>query len=58
MAFVKFEDKTGSIEGVVFPKTYKEHAPHLVAGVCVLLKATISTRNGEISLAIENLKGL
>lgn len=58
MAFVKFEDKTGSIEGVVFPKTYKEHAPNLVAGNCVLLKATISTRNGEVSLAIENLKGL
>ncbi len=58
MAFVKFEDKTGSIEGVVFPKVYKDHADKLTAGVCVLLKATISTRNGEVSLAIENLKAL
>ncbi len=58
MAFVKFEDKSGSIEGVVFPKLYKEHADKLSAGVCVLLKATISTRNGEVSLAIENVKAL
>lgn len=58
MAFVKFEDKTGSIEGVVFPKLYKEHAQHIATGSCLLVKAQISNRNGEISLTLENLKPL
>ncbi|HVX90355.1 MAG TPA: DNA polymerase III subunit alpha [Candidatus Paceibacterota bacterium] len=58
MAFVKFEDKTDSIEGVVFPKLYKEVGAKVVPGTCLLLKATISDRNGEISLAIDNLKTL
>ncbi|MDB5189173.1 MAG: polymerase subunit alpha, polymerase subunit alpha protein [Parcubacteria group bacterium] len=58
MAFVKFEDKTASIEGVVFPKIYTERGPFLQAGSCLLIKATVSNRNGEISLAIENLKAL
>ncbi|HVW71614.1 MAG TPA: OB-fold nucleic acid binding domain-containing protein, partial [Candidatus Paceibacterota bacterium] len=58
MAFVKFEDKTDSIEGVIFPKLFKEHGPKVTPGTCLLLKATISNRNGEASLAIENLKVL
>ena len=56
MAFVKFEDKTSSMEGVIFPKLYKEHGPSVAVGKCLLVKATVSNRNGEISLAIENLK--
>lgn len=58
MAFVKFEDKSTSIEGVIFPKLYKEHAALIEPGICVLLKAQVSNRNGEISLAVENLKAL
>ncbi len=58
MAFVKFEDKSGAIEGVVFPKLYKDHAASLESGKCVLVKAAISTRNGEISLTVDNLKAL
>jgi DNA polymerase-3 subunit alpha len=58
MAFVKFEDKTNSIEGVIFPKTYKEHGALVQAGQCLLIKSTVSNRNGELSLAIENLKAL
>ncbi len=58
MAFVKFEDRSDSIEAVVFPKTYQEHSALLVSGTCILIKATVSGRNGETSLAIENLKAL
>ncbi len=56
MAFVKFEDKTDSIEGVIFPKIFKEHVGIVVVGNCLLVKATVSGRNGETSLSIENLK--
>jgi DNA polymerase-3 subunit alpha len=58
MAFVRFEDKTGSIEGVIFPKLFKEHTELVTAGTCVLVKANVSTRNGETSLSIENLRAL
>ena len=58
MAFVKFEDKTDSIEAVIFPKLFKEHMEIAKPGSCLLIKGTISIRNGETTLAIENLKGL
>ncbi len=56
MAFLKFSDKTDAIEGVIFPKIYKEKADLLVADRCLLVKATVSVRNGETSLSVENLK--
>ena len=58
MAFIKFEDKTASIEGVIFPKLYKEKGLHLDSGVCVLVKTSVTIRNGETSLAIDELKVL
>jgi DNA polymerase-3 subunit alpha len=58
MAFVKFEDKTDSIEAVIFPKLFKEHGAKVQPGACLLIKGNVSDRNGEISLALENLKAL
>lgn len=58
MAFVRFADKTGSIEGVVFTKLYQEAGDLFVSGRCVLIKGTVSNRNGELSLSIEGVKGL
>jgi len=58
MSFLKFEDKTDSIEAVIFPKLYKQHAAILVPGACLLVKGKVSVRNGETSLAIEELKPL
>jgi DNA polymerase III subunit alpha len=58
MAFLKFEDKTASIEGVAFPKLFKEHGHLLTVGTCLLVKGSVSGRNGETSLALDNLKAL
>ena len=58
MAFVRFEDKTGSIEAVVFPKLFKEHTALISSGVCLLVKGRVSSRNGEISLALDAIKKL
>jgi DNA polymerase-3 subunit alpha len=58
MAFLKVEDTSESIEAVVFPKLFKEHAAIIVPGTCLLIKGKISVRNGEPSLAIEELKPL
>ena len=58
MAFLTVEDKTDSIETVLFPKLLKEHAAAVVPGACFLVKAKVSIRNGEVTLAIEELKVL
>ena len=58
MAFVKLEDKSGSIESVIFPKLYKEQSAIIQPGACLLIKGSVSIRNGETTLAIDNLKAL
>lgn len=58
MAFIKLEDKTDSIEAVIFPKLFKQHSAAIVSGACLLVKGKVSIRNGEVSLAIDELKPL
>lgn len=58
MAFITVEDKTAAIETVVFTKLFKEHAAILVPGNCILIKSKVSIRNGETTLAIDELKPL
>jgi DNA polymerase-3 subunit alpha len=58
MAFVTVEDKTDSIEAVIFPRLFKQHANIVVPGTCLLVKGKVSVRNGEPSLAIDELKPL
>lgn len=58
MAFVAVEDKSGSIEAVVFPKLFREHAKTVAPGACLLIKSKVSVRNGEPSLAVDELKPL
>ena len=58
MAFIKFEDKTDTLEAVVFPKLFKEHGAAITAGACMVVKANVSKRGGELSLAVESLRAL
>ena len=58
MSFLKLADKTESIEAVVFPRLFKEQSGTILAGACVLIKGNVSSRNGEVSLALENVKAL
>ncbi|MBI5133917.1 MAG: DNA polymerase III subunit alpha [Candidatus Taylorbacteria bacterium] len=58
MAFVRMADLTGSIEAVVFPRTYSRFKSIIVPEKCVALKAKVSERNGEISLVADNLMAL
>ncbi|MCX6717647.1 MAG: DNA polymerase III subunit alpha [Candidatus Taylorbacteria bacterium] len=58
MAFIKIADFTGSIEAVVFPKTYAQYRSSIVVDKCIVAVCKVSERNGEISLIIERLKEL
>jgi DNA polymerase-3 subunit alpha len=58
MAFLKLSDKTDAMEAVVFPKLFAERGSALVSGACLLVKGTVSNRNGELSLSLDNLKAI
>ncbi|OGC87911.1 hypothetical protein A2419_02640 [Candidatus Adlerbacteria bacterium RIFOXYC1_FULL_48_26] len=58
MAFIKIADYDGSIEAVVFPKSFEEYKAILVPDKCIALKGRLSNRNGELSMVAEALKAL
>jgi DNA polymerase-3 subunit alpha len=58
MLFIKVSDFTGTIEAVVFPRTYREFRTAFTPDACLAIKATVSDRNGEKSLIIEKVKKL
>lgn len=58
MAFLTVADTTDSIEAVIFPKLFKEHVAAVAQDACLLIKGKVTVRNGEPSIAIEELKPL
>ena len=56
MLFFTIADFSGSIECVVFPKTYQQLKNILKADACVALVGKVSKRNGEISIVAEKAK--
>ncbi|HUX81106.1 MAG TPA: DNA polymerase III subunit alpha [Candidatus Paceibacterota bacterium] len=58
MAFLTVADTTESIEAVIFPKLFKEHAARITPDACLLIKGKVTVRNGEPSIAIDELKPL
>ncbi len=56
MAFIKVSDFTGSIEAVVFSKTFEANKDILINDNIIAIQGRITERNGEKSIAIENLK--
>lgn len=58
MAFIKIADYDGSIEAVVFPKSFEEYKTILKPDTCIALKGRLSNRNGELSMVAEALKAL
>lgn len=56
MAFIKVADFSGSIEAVVFPKTFKDLAEVVVQDKTVAFEGKVTVRNGEKSIVIEKLK--
>ncbi len=53
MAFVKLEDMTGTVEVVVFPRTYKENLAALVKDNAVMVEGKVEEKDGEIKVLAE-----
>jgi len=58
MAFVKIEDDTGSIEGVVFPSVYNATKSVWAKDMAVLLKGRLDNRDERLSLLVEDAVSL
>ena len=58
MAFIAISDFSGSAEAVVFPRTYTEYKSLMMPDMCLAIKATVNTRNGERSFVVERVKEL
>lgn len=58
MAFVRLSDQTGSLEVVVFPRTYELYSELLELEKCVKVRGALSDRRGDISLLADAIKPL
>ncbi|QQS61319.1 MAG: DNA polymerase III subunit alpha [Candidatus Moraniibacteriota bacterium] len=58
MAFVTLENTTGSIEALVFPKTYKKTKETWTSGSLVIIDGKISTKDGECKLITNSVAPL
>lgn len=56
MAFIKISDYSGTMDAVVFSKTFEENKDILVVDSIIASRAKITSRNGEKSLVLESLK--
>ncbi|MCX6756646.1 MAG: DNA polymerase III subunit alpha, partial [Candidatus Nomurabacteria bacterium] len=58
MALVKLRDYRGTIEVAVFPETYKKYKSLLIIDVPLVVRGKVSTRNGEKTIAIDEVRNL
>lgn len=58
MLFLKLADFSDSIEGVVFPRLLAHRPAVFHVNSCVVLKGTVSARNGSLSIIVEGVKSL
>ena len=58
MAFVTLTDLTGTIEGVVFPKTYESNKDVIVEDNVIAVQATVSDRDGQKTIIMNGIKKL
>ena len=56
MAFITMEDKSGSVDGVVFPRTYEALKDILIEGKPMLVAGRINEKDGDKSLVVEKTK--
>ncbi len=58
MAFIKVTDLSGTIEAVVFPRTFKDSAELFIPESCIAFSGKVTLRNGEKSIVIEKAKAI
>ena len=55
MAFATFQDQSGSLPIVIFPKVFQQMNDKLINDTAVLLKAKVDNRDDELQLLVEKI---
>ncbi len=55
MAFLTLEDTSGTIDAVLFPKSYEQYSPILSEGRAYYIEGKINMRSDELSIVIDSL---
>ncbi|MFB7301956.1 DNA polymerase III subunit alpha [Heyndrickxia sporothermodurans] len=55
MCFVKISDSSGEMEGVLFPKSYRQYSRLCKQGQVALLEGTVEVRNDSTQLIIQKM---
>jgi len=58
MEFLTFEDETGVVETVFFPKVYRRYARILSSGSAYMLQGVVEEEYGAITLTVHGLRRL
>lgn len=58
MALVRLRDYRSAIEVAVFPETYKKYKSLIVIDVPLVVRGKVSTRNGEKTIVVDEIKKL
>lgn len=58
MGLVRLRDYRGAIEVAVFPETYKRYKSLIEVDATVVVRGKVSTRNGEKTIAVDEIKSL
>jgi DNA polymerase-3 subunit alpha len=58
MAFVKLEDLTGTIEAVVFPKTYAKTSPLWVRDGIVIVAGKVDQKEDRLMILVDDVRAL
>ncbi|MCF8055979.1 MAG: DNA polymerase III subunit alpha [Desulfocapsa sp.] len=58
MEFLTFEDETGLVETVFFPRIYRRYAPVLSSGQTYMLRGKVEEDYGAVTLTVEHLQKL
>jgi DNA polymerase-3 subunit alpha len=58
MALVRLRDYRGAIEVAVFPETYKRYKSMIVIDTPLVIRGKVSTRNGDKTIAVDEVRAL
>ncbi len=58
MALLTLRDYSGYIEVAVFPETYKKYKESIIIDIPLVVRGKVSTRNGEKTIALDEIKKL
>ena len=58
MEFLTFEDETGLVETVFFPRVYRRYAQTLSSGQAFMLQGMVEEEYGTVTLTVEKLQKL